>query len=424
MYDLSVASVGSAMSLFFNVTERDNHTGGASDGDVVSSTEITPAILRAAGGECEAIANSIDPVNTAPTADAGPDQNITSDAGLIVTLNGAASSDPQGDTLNYTWTQTGGTTVTLSDANIAMPTFPTPNADTTLVFSLIVNDGSLDSAPSTTTVNFTFVAGNSAPTADAGADQTITAAGGATITLDGSASSDLDGDPLTYMWTQTSGTAVALSDATAVMPTFSAPNADATLVFSLVVNDGTVDSAPATATVTYTFSATNTAPEANAGPNQDITAAAGTTITLDGSGSTDIDGDTLTYMWVQAGTPSVTLTGADTVSPTFPAPAADETLFFDLIVNDGTVDSVADRVRIAFTAVATNTAPVADAGADQAITAVAGTSITLDGSASMDADSDPLTYMWTQTSGTAVTLSDATAVSPTFAAPGADATLV
>jgi hypothetical protein len=83
---------------------------------------------------------------------------------------------------------------------------------------------------------------NSAPTADAGNDQTDVASA-ATITLDGSGSTDPDtGDTLTYAWTQTAGTTVNLSDATAEKPTFIAPTLGAyddpvTLTFSLVVTD-------------------------------------------------------------------------------------------------------------------------------------------------------------------------------------------
>ena len=47
------------------------------------------------------------PANEAPTADAGPDQTGTLAAGqttIDVTLNGMGSSDPDGDTLSYSWT--------------------------------------------------------------------------------------------------------------------------------------------------------------------------------------------------------------------------------------------------------------------------------------------------------------------------------
>ena len=78
----------------------------------------------------------------------------------------------------------------------------------------------------------------SAPTSDAGPDQTTTQ--GSIVTLDGSASSDPGSQPLTYSWTQISGTTVTLSDATAVQPTFTAPEDGpdgASVIFQLAVTN-------------------------------------------------------------------------------------------------------------------------------------------------------------------------------------------
>ncbi len=75
----------------------------------------------------------------------------------------------------------------------------------------------------------------------------------------------------------------------------------------------------------------NSPPVADAGPNQ-IGVAAGT-ITLDGSGSYDPDGDALTYSWQQISGPAVSLTGANTVKATFTA-AAGTTYAFRLTVKD------------------------------------------------------------------------------------------
>lgn len=253
---------------------------------------------------------------------------------------------------------------------------------------------------------------NSSPVAEAGSDQT-TVAIASTVTLDASGSTDADNDTLTYMWTQSSGPAVTLSDATAQMPTFTVPaGADTTpIVFSLIVNDGNVDSAPDEVTIQAIPS--NTEPIADAGADQ-TTLRPNETVTLDGSVSSDADGDNLTYLWTQVSGPAVTLDDATIVMPNFliPLDAVDTPIIFQLVVNDGTVDSTSDQVSVQ----AVNTSPIANAGVDQ-LDPRPNDVVTLDGSASSDDDGDALTYLWTQVSGPAVTLNDAALVAPTFTIP-------
>ncbi len=86
----------------------------------------------------------------APVADAGADRTV--ETGASVTLDGGASTDPNGDTLTYAWEQTGGPAVTLSGANTATPSFTAPSVRTDLVFSLAVNDGARDGAADEVTV--------------------------------------------------------------------------------------------------------------------------------------------------------------------------------------------------------------------------------------------------------------------------------
>lgn len=81
--------------------------------------------------------------NQAPNADAGPDQSV--EPGLVVNLDGTGSNDSDaGDSITtYTWEQTAGISVILSNTGSATPSFTSPDGVTseeTLVFNLVVTD--------------------------------------------------------------------------------------------------------------------------------------------------------------------------------------------------------------------------------------------------------------------------------------------
>jgi hypothetical protein len=193
-----------------------------------------------------------------------------------------------------------------------------------------------------------------------------------------------------------------------VNPTFTA-DVPGTYVVQLIVNDGKADSNPATVTIT-----TNALqpPIANAG--QDQTVQHGATVSLTGS-ATDPQGLPLTFHWSfttkPAGSAAV-LSSTTIARPTFVADLPG-TYVVQLIVNNGFLNSAPSNVTIA----TTNVAPVANAGPDQ--TVQVGATVALDGSASSDADHDPLSFSWSLLSrpaGSAAALSAANSPSPTFVA--------
>ncbi len=186
------------------------------------------------------------PTNSMPSANAGVAQSVNELAG--VNLDGTGSSDPDGDTITYAWTQTAGTSVTLTGADTATPNFTAPDVlastvSEVLTFQLTVNDGTLsNSATVDITVNDIGIGANSPPVANAGPDQDVAEV--SLIILDGTASSDADpGDTITYAWQQTAGMTVTLDDSAAGQPDFTSPDVGPgvteTLTFELTVNDGT-----------------------------------------------------------------------------------------------------------------------------------------------------------------------------------------
>ena len=251
----------------------------------------------------------------APTANAGPDQQVDADA--QVTLDGTAST---GTELTFLWRQTQGTTVSLSDSTSSTPFFTAPSGTETLVFELTVRDNEMRIATDAVQIQVmgTGLAANAGPNQRVGA--------GALVTLDGSGST---GENLTYLWRQTAGVAVTLSDSTTATVTFTAPDVTGYVTFELRVASGGATSVD---DVLIEIEGTaNLPPIANAGADQ--TVPFGAQVTLNGSGS-DPDGDALTYLWTQlAPGPFVTLDDASRAQPKFTAPNAPQAIQFSLTVS-------------------------------------------------------------------------------------------
>jgi len=324
---------GSAPNLTYtpsqNYNGSDSFTFKANDGSLDSNTAT--------------ITMSIQPVNDIPIA---VDDTVTAneDTAIAVISVLANDTDSDGDTLNISdFTQPShGTAGSNGDGTLTY----TPNADFngTDSFAYTVSDG--NGGIATATVNITVNPVNDAPVAN---DQTVTLNEDETASITLTAS-DADSDALTYQIV--TGPSHGTLTGSAPNLTFTpAANYNGNDSFTFRVNDGTVDSNDAT--VTITVNPVNDPPVADAGSDQ--TALQGNVVTLNGNGSSDIDGDPLTYNWSFISVPTgstATLSDSSIVNPNFTADLIG-TYEVRLIVNDSTVNSAADTVIVNIVALPT-----------------------------------------------------------------------
>lgn len=360
------------------------------DGQEVCASNESGDTTRSRGG------------NVPPAANAGPDQIVA--VGDTVRLDGTGSFDANGNRLNYQWRLVKGpvgSQASLNDNHDPRPTF-VADVKGAYTYELIVNDTLVNSAPDTVTIKTQ----NTPPEADPGSDFTVTL--GALAQLDGSKSSDPDGDLLTYRWLlsrRPDASDAVLDDPTALKPTF-VVDAKGEYEVTLIVNDGIDESFPATQTIVTI----NTAPVARATADQLIPV--GLASELDGSGSSDGDGDPLTYRWTLVAAPAgstATVGSAQSVKATLTPDRSGE-YQVQLVVSDGQVSSVPSVVTLS-----ANGMPIAIAGDDQLIRI--GDRVQLDGSRSSDPEGASLSFLWTfvqKPAGSRVAFSNGSAVAPTF----------
>ena len=169
-----------------------------------------------------------------------PVQTIEEDVEII--LDSSDSSDSDDGIIKWLWEQIaepGDRILDIINADQEMASFTTPQVEQggeSFEFRLTVFDkADQASLPKTCIVNVTW--GNSPPVSDAGPDMVVN--GGDMVQLDGSASVDRDGEIVSYIWEQTEGADVDLSDPSTVNPVFTAPYAseEQTLGFKLTVTD-------------------------------------------------------------------------------------------------------------------------------------------------------------------------------------------
>ena len=117
------------------------------DGDDPVTVSVTAASFPASGSTVDGVSynyngiqTGVGAANQAPTADAGSDQTVGTEDEVTLDASGSIDADTS-DTLSYSWTQTAGTTVTLSSTTASGPTFTAPTTEGDLTFQVIVTDG-------------------------------------------------------------------------------------------------------------------------------------------------------------------------------------------------------------------------------------------------------------------------------------------
>jgi major membrane immunogen (membrane-anchored lipoprotein) len=368
-------------------------------------------------------------VNIAPTANAGADQTITLPTNTV-TLNGSGT-DSDGTIASYSWTKTAGPSAgTISNASSATTTITSLIAGE-YTFNLKVTDNQGATGTDTvhvtvkndTTTTIQVAKQNIAPTANAGADQTITLPTN-TVTLNGSAT-DSDGTIASYSWTKTAGpSAGTISNASSATTTITSLIAGE-YTFNLKVTDNQDATGTDTVHVTVKNDTTTTiqvvkqniAPTANAGADQTITLPTNSII-LSGTG-TDADGTIASYSWTKVSGPSTFSIGNSSSSTVNISNLVAGTYQFELKVTDDKGAIGKDTVQVTVISNTTlsqpvkqNIAPIANAGADQTI-ALPTSSVTLTGSGN-DSDGTIAAYQWTEISGPSATITAASSATTTI----------
>ncbi len=235
--------------------------------------------------------------NTPPVAAA---QALQTDEDTPVETS-LSATDADGDSLTYAVVGLPDHGAIVTDGAFVRYT-PDANWHGTDSFSFTANDGEADSH--TATVTITVISRNDAPVANADSYSTDEDTG-ITVNAPGvlGNDSDIDGDTLTPGVSSPPAHGDVQLNSDGSFEYLPAPDYHGADSFSYVVSDGNGGSA--TATVSIAVADANDAPNADAGADQTVADSDGDgveSVTLDGSGSSDADGNIVSYVWTQGAT--------------------------------------------------------------------------------------------------------------------------
>ena len=368
---------------------------------------------------------SVEPVidnNSIPVASAGEDIKTTTDRSI--SIDGDASFDPDGDTITYNWSFTRKPETSSLDENafrnnntsLSQTDF-FPDVTGLYIVSLIVIDSQgAESIPDDVIVQ---VDEGQPPVAIAGMDQNILE--GEEVLLDGGASYDPLGRELTYSWSiasQPQASSATISEAENMLASIK-PDVSGFYLISLQVDNGGAKSEPDVLQISVSTE-NPLPPEAILG--EDVSGLyTCSNYTLDGSASSDPNGDELEYYWTLQEKPLESQSDNSSFSDRYVQnpdffPDKKGSYSISLAVNDGTSWSNPDVISLEVEERPTNSPPVVNAGSAISVDAgnaecsesgysyacgdCAPVSVSIGGNASAnDPDGDPVAFSWSTVEG-------------------------
>ncbi|UII25518.1 PKD domain-containing protein [Fulvivirga maritima] len=356
-------------SLEITVTDNDN---------LSASRQITITVLP-------------EPANIPPTANAGPNREITLPQNTI-SINGSGS-DSDGEIVSYEWNQESGpNTADISDPNAEDITLDNL-IEGTYSFILTVTDDDGDTGSDAVTVTVFPTPANSPPSANAGNNRTITLPT-SSITINGSGE-DSDGTIVSYSWAQNSGPNTP-GNSGLNQSSLSLTNLiEGVYTFSLTVEDDDGDTDSDQITITVLPVPPNSPPNANAGSDQEITLPTSTT-TISGQG-TDSDGSVTDYLWEQVQGPNTATIDDNSASQINVSNLIEGVYTFSLTVTDDDGDESSDEMVLTVLPIPPNDPPTAIVPNDTSITLPVN-SLELTGFG-LDTDGTVVSYLWQRVQG-------------------------
>lgn len=337
--------------------------------------------------------------------------DVVAVTGTDVTLDASGTRDPDGDAMTFQWSlsaRPSGSTVDIS-VNTGITVSFKPDVAGTYVANLRVTDSKGAYADKQVTiVARTSAPDNSAPqvvvlatvtpTVTSSGENTVAAAIGYTVALSGGNSTDPAGSALSYAWTLVSKPAASTVQLSAAVGPFSqlVPDVMGDYVVKLVATNASGLASSYQTTVSVKNQRPQASISTNAAPSAQINGPtvrlpANTVLTLRGTGSTDADGDPLTYAWTLGTKPAGS--AASLSSSTGPVVQLTTDVTGSYQVRLRVTDPAGAYSEQVLSIESGNRAPTAVVD-KSTMSVVAGTAVNASAAFSSDEDGDALTYAW------------------------------